>query len=152
MKKLSLLVLLISILFVDNIYAQQDPQYTQYMYNMNVINPAYAGSKESLSITALYRTQWAGLDGAPDTFTFSAHSPIGDKTGLGLSVIKDELGPVTETNVFADFSYTLQVGTNLKLALGLKAGVTFHDVGLTSLDLQDPNDPFFSQEIGRAHV
>lgn len=131
--------------------AQQDPQYTQYMYNMNVMNPAYAGSKESLSITALYRTQWQGLDGAPETITFSAHSPITDRVGLGLSAIKDELGPISETNVYIDFSYTLPMGESLKLALGIKAGATFHDVGLTSLELQDPGDPFFSENIDNVY-
>ncbi|QNJ97352.1 PorP/SprF family type IX secretion system membrane protein [Constantimarinum furrinae] len=151
MKKLSLLVLLVSILCTDLATAQQDPQYTQYMYNMNVVNPAYAGSKESLSLTALYRKQWSGFEGAPETFTFAAHAPLSDKIGLGLSAIKDELGPVSETNVYADFSYTLQVGSNTKLALGLKAGATFHDVGLVDLELQDPNDPFFSQDINNTY-
>lgn len=148
MKKLAFLILLICGISAT---AQQDPQYTQYMYNMNVVNPAYAGSKETLSLTALYRKQWSGLDGAPETFTFSGHSPISDKVGLGLSAIKDELGPIKETNVFADFSYTLQVSESLKLALGLKAGATFHDVGLTDLELQDPNDPFFSQDISNTY-
>jgi len=151
MKKLSLIVLLLAILSSEFMTAQQDPQYTQYMYNMNVVNPAYAGSKESLSITALYRNQWSGFDGAPETFTFSAHSPLGDKVGLGLSAIKDELGPVSETNVYADFSYTLEIGGNTKIALGVKAGATFHDVGLTDLELQDPNDPFFSQNISNTY-
>ncbi len=151
MKKLSLLVLLLAILSTEFITAQQDPQYTQYMYNMNVVNPAYAGSKESLSLTALYRKQWSGFDGAPETFTFSAHAPFGDKVGLGLSAIKDELGPVSETNVYADFSYTLEIGGNTKVALGIKAGATFHDVGLTDLELQDPNDPFFSQDISNTY-
>ncbi|NCT17855.1 MAG: hypothetical protein COZ75_05880 [Flavobacteriaceae bacterium CG_4_8_14_3_um_filter_34_10] len=151
MKKLSLLLIFILVLGFQDMSAQQDPQYTQYMYNMNVVNPAYAGSKESLSLTALYRKQWSGLDGAPETYTFSAHSPIGEKVGLGLSAIKDELGPIKETNVNVDFSYTLQVGENAKLALGIKAGASFHDVGLTSLDLQDPNDPFFSQDINNTY-
>lgn len=151
MKKLTLLVLLLVVLCAEVASAQQDPQYTQYMYNMNVVNPAYAGSKESLSITALYRNQWAGFDDAPVTFTFSAHSPISDKIGLGLSAIKDELGPVSETNVFADFSYTIEVGASMKLALGLKAGFTFHSVGLVDLSLQDPGDPFFSQDINNTY-
>jgi type IX secretion system PorP/SprF family membrane protein len=130
--------------------AQQDPQYTQYMYNMNVVNPAYAGLKENLSVTTLYRKQWSGLEGAPTTFTLSGHAPVGDKVGLGLSAVKDELGPVNETNVFVDFSYTLELGESTKLALGLKAGGTFHDIGLATLDLQDLNDPFFSQDISGA--
>lgn len=151
MKKISLLLIFIVVLIAKDMSAQQDPQYTQYMYNMNVMNPAYAGSKESLSITALYRTQWSGLDGAPETITFSAHSPVGERVGLGLSAIKDELGPISETNVYIDFSYTLPMGENLKLALGIKAGATFHDVGLTSLELQDPGDPFFSEDINNVY-
>ncbi len=151
MKNLYIVSFLVAVLFFQDSKAQQDPQYTQYMYNMNVINPAYAGSKEGLSLTGLYRKQWSGLDGAPETITFSGHSPIGDKVGLGLSAIKDELGPVKETNVYVDFSYTLQVGENLNLALGLKAGATFHDVGLVDLELQDPNDPFFSNDINNTY-
>lgn len=151
MKKRTLLVLLIVGFTAQMATAQQDPQYTQYMYNMNVVNPAYAGNKEALSLTALYRNQWAGFDGAPTTITFSGHAPVGNNVGLGLSVIKDELGPISETNAYADFSYTLQVGGNTKLALGLKAGATFHDVGLVDLETQDDNDPFFSQDINSTY-
>ena len=151
MKQLTGLLILIVLFATQDIHAQQDPQYTQYMYNMNVVNPAYAGSKESLSLTALYRKQWSGLDGAPETYTFSAHSPIGEKVGLGLSAIKDELGPIKETNVYVDFSYTLQMSSTLQLALGIKAGATFHDVGLTDLELQDPGDPFFSENINNTY-
>jgi len=151
MKKIYIIAFFLGIILIQDINAQQDPQYTQYMYNMNVVNPAYAGSKESLSITALYRDQWSGLDGAPVTFTFSAHSPISEKIGLGFSAIKDELGPINETNVFADFSYTLQLGASTKLALGLKAGLTFHEVGLADLELQDPSDPFFTENINNTY-
>ena len=151
MKKIYIITFLLGVILFQEANAQQDPQYTQYMYNMNVVNPAYAGSKESLSITALYRNQWSGFDGAPETFTFSAHSPFGDKVGLGLSAIKDELGPISETNVFVDFSYTLQLSESFKLALGVKAGATFHDVGLIDLELQDPSDPFFSQDISNTY-
>jgi type IX secretion system PorP/SprF family membrane protein len=151
-KQLSLLLVLLAIVVcTEGVNAQQDPQYTQYMYNMNVVNPAYAGSKESISFTALYRNQWSDFDGAPETYTFSAHGPVSDRVGLGLSAIKDELGPISETNVYADFSYTLPLGDNLKLALGLKAGATFHDVGLVNLELQDENDPFFSQDINSTY-
>lgn len=151
MKKLYTLLLVFCVLGLQDADAQQDPQYTQYMYNMNVINPAYAGSRESLTIGALYRKQWSGFDGAPETITFSGHSPIGEKTGLGLSAIKDELGPVKETNVYVDFSYTLQLGETSRLALGLKAGATFHDVALSTLLLTDPGDPFFSQDINNTY-
>ncbi|MCD2258459.1 type IX secretion system membrane protein PorP/SprF [Psychroserpens luteolus] len=140
MKKFYIIIVL---LIATQVYGQQDPQYTQYMYNMNVINPAYAGSKENLSFGLLYRTQWTGIDGAPKTGTFFGHLPVGDKVGLGLSVISDEVGPIKETNVYADFSYTLQLGGAHRLAFGVKAGATFHDIGLAGIDLIDPNDPFF---------
>ena len=144
MKKLYIIIVFLLALQLS---AQQDPQYTQYMYNMNVINPAYAGSRENLSFGLLYRTQWNGLEGAPKTGTFFGHAPVGRNVGLGLSVISDEIGPVKETNAYADFSYTLPLGGEHKLALGLKAGATFHDIGLTGLDLIDANDDFFSENI-----
>lgn len=140
-------ILYIVFLVVIGVQAQQDPQYTQYMYNMNVINPAYAGSSESVSIGALYRSQWVGLEGSPSTGTFTIHSPVGNRVGLGFSLISDEVGPVSETNAYIDFSYTLPVADNTKLALGLKAGATFHDIGLGSIDIIDEGDPFFSQDI-----
>ena len=151
MKKLYILLFAGMSLFGFDAQAQQDPQYTQYMYNMNVVNPAYAGSKENLSIGLLYRDQWSGLDGAPKSFTFSAHSPVGEKTGLGLSAISDEIGPVKETNVYADFSYTLNLGATTKLAFGIKAGATFHDVNLTSLQLDDSADPAFASNINNTY-
>ena len=95
------------VLFAVSSNAQQDPQYTQYMYNMNVINPAYAGTTEGLSLGVLYRSQWAGLDGGPTTFTFAGHAPVGKRVGLGVSIIADEIGPVKETNAYVDFSYTI---------------------------------------------
>ena len=145
MKKI--IVALILLVALES-FGQQDPQYTQYMYNMNVINPAYAGSREGLSFGMLYRTQWTGIDGAPRTGTFFGHTPIGEKVGLGLSVISDEIGPIKETNAYADFSYTLNLGGAHKLAFGIKAGATFHDRGLGSLDLIDPGDPFFQNLTG----
>ena len=152
MKKIYIISILLGILVVfQEVNAQQDPQYTQYMYNLNVINPAYAGSKESLSITALYRSQWVGIADNPETFTFSAHSPIGEKVGFGISAIKDQLGPVSESNIYADFSYTIDLGSALQLAFGIKGGVTLHEVGLSALELQDPNDPFFSEDVQRTY-
>ena len=135
--------------------AQQDPHYTQYMYNMNVINPAYAGSKENLAIGLLYRKQWVDIEDSPSTGTFSGHSPVGKNVGLGLSAIVDEIGPVKETNVYADFSYTLKLGGEHRLALGIKAGATFHDVGLfTDIgenNVPDEGDPAFSSNINRTY-
>lgn len=145
MKKL--ILILFALVIAQEITAQQDPQYTQYMYNMNVINPAYAGISEGLSIGALYRSQWVGLDGGPETFTFNIHSPVGKQLALGLSVISDKIGPVEETNAYVDVSYTIPVGMETRLAFGVKGGFTFHNIGLVDLTLVDPNDPFFAQNI-----
>lgn len=131
MKKIYFIALLVLGVFTQ-IQAQQDPHYTQYMYNMNVINPAYAGSKDALSLGLLYRQQWVNMEGAPKTVSLSGSSPVGKNVGVGLSVVSDKIGPVEENNVYGDFSYTLNLGGEHKLALGLKAGATFHKVGLFS--------------------
>lgn len=122
--------LTISLLALSGMYGQQDPQYTQYMYNMNIINPAYAGSKENLSFGLLYRKQWVNIEGAPTTFTLSGSAPVGKNVGIGLSVISDKIGPVEEKNAYGDVSYTLNLGGERRLAFGIKAGATFHNVGL----------------------
>lgn len=145
----NLVILLLITLFSVQLNAQQDPQYTQYMYNMNIINPAYTGTTEGLAVGALYRSQWVGLDGGPETFTFNIHSPVGKQVGLGLSVISDQIGPVNETNAYVDFSYTIPVGNTTKLAFGLKGGFTFHDIGIaeSQINLIDTGDPFFANAI-----
>jgi len=143
---------LVLILGSAKMSAQQDPHYTQYMYNMNVINPAYAGSKENLSFGLLYRTQWSGFDGAPKTGTFFGHSPVGNNVGLGLSFITDDIGPAKESNVYGDFSYTLTLSTKMKLALGMKVGATFHNVGLQDLILQQQGDDAFSEDVSGTYL
>jgi type IX secretion system PorP/SprF family membrane protein len=154
MKKLYFTALM-GLLLLPDAKAQQDPHYTQYMYNMNVINPAYAGSKENLAFGLLYRKQWVDIEDSPTTMTFSGHSPVGKNVGLGLSVINDKIGPVEETNVYADFSYTLNLGGEHRLALGIKAGLTFHDVGLyTDIgqnNVPDPDDPAFSENSNKTY-
>ena len=148
MKKLLLPTLLIVLTFLE-VTAQQDPHYTQYMYNMNVINPAYAGSKENLSFGLLYRKQWIEIEDAPTTFSFSGSAPVGKNVGLGLSIISDKIGPVEENNVYGDFSYTLNLGGERRLAFGLKAGVTFQKIGLRSLiqpTLPNPSDGAFQED------
>lgn len=128
MKKIKLLLGVLVLMSITKSFGQQDPQYTQYMYNMNVLNPAYAGSKGVGSIGLLGRAQWVGVEGAPKTITVSANSPIGNALGLGLSVIHDEIGPVKEDNIFIDFSYTINTSEKGRLAFGVKGGVTFLNV------------------------
>lgn len=129
--------------------AQQDPQYTQYMYNTQVVNPAYAGSRDVLSFGLLYRTQWVGLDGAPKTGTFTVNTPIGslDNMGLGLSVVTDELGPSKESNINVDYSYSINTSETAELSFGLKAGIDFLDVDFTKLNIFDSNDPRFQNNV-----
>jgi type IX secretion system PorP/SprF family membrane protein len=142
MKKIKLLVGILALMSATTMFGQQDPQYTQYMYNMVVINPAYAGSRGVPSIGLLGRTQWVGIEGAPRTATLSFSSPVGRAVGLGGSIIYDEIGPVKESNIFADFSYTIFTGDEGRLAFGLKAGVTFLDVAyLETVDPDPLNEP-----------
>lgn len=154
MNKLYFATLFVFISFIDT-FAQQDPHYTQYMYNMNVINPAYAGSKENLSFGLLYRKQWVEIEDSPTTFSFSGSAPAGSNVGLGLSVISDRIGPVEEKNVYGDFSYTLSLGGEHKIAFGVKAGATFHDVGLYSDigngKVPDASDPAFDQDTSEVY-
>ena len=128
-------------------FSQQDPQYTQYMYNLPIINPAYVGATEHINLGLLYRNQWTKVDGAPQTSTFYGNFKVSEKIGAGLSVIADQLGPVKETNAYADIGYTVNLKENHKLAFGLKVGATFHDIGLNNLTVFDPNDPFFNDNV-----
>lgn len=144
-KQYSIVIFLALILsFSVDSYGQQDPQYTQYMYNTQVVNPAYAGSRGSLDFAGLYRTQWVGLDGAPKTGTFTVNSPIGalENMGLGLSIVSEEIGPARESNVNIDYSYSINVSETYKLAFGLKAGVDILDVDFTRLNIFDSGDVF----------
>ena len=150
MKNIILTVAFLAILVLSTftLTAQQDPQYTQYMYNTVAINPAYAGNRGVTSIVGLHRSQWVGLEGAPRTQSLSIHSPIGEgKVGLGLSIVNDALGPAQETYIGADFSYTINTSNSGKLSFGLKAGGHVLDVDFSKLSLFDVTDPRFSQNI-----
>ncbi len=133
-----------------SIFAQQDAQYTQYMYNTVSVNPAYAGSRGHMSIAALYRAQWVGLDGAPETQTLNLHTPIGYRgMGLGVSFVNDVIGPTSETYFDIDFSYTIQTSLDAKLSFGLKASGHLLDVRFSELN-QDTGtgpDPTLQQNI-----
>ncbi|NAY91067.1 type IX secretion system membrane protein PorP/SprF [Muricauda sp. JGD-17] len=142
-----LLLLVIS----QSLWCQQDPQYTQYMYNTQVINPAYAGSREVLSFGVLGRTQWVNLDGSPQTGTFSVNFPTGlyRNMGLGLSIVHDQIGPAIESNATVDYSYSINMApyTVSKLSFGLKAGVDLLDIDYGRLNLSNPNDEIFQNNV-----
>ncbi len=140
-------IFLLMLVSGTSLYAQQDAQYTQYMYNTVSVNPGYAGSRGHLSVGALHRSQWVGLDGAPTTQTFNIHSPIGYRgVGLGLSVVNDKIGPTSETNFDIDFSYTLYLSTEGRLSFGLKAGGNLLDVKFSELN-QFTSDPNLAVDI-----
>lgn len=144
MKKISPLLLLLLFAYVNS-YAQQQPQFTQYMYNTIAVNPAYAGSRDALSIIGLNRNQWAGFDGGPQTQTLSIHSPLrNEKVGLGLSLIKDKLGYEDFTSVYADFSYTIKTSDKVELSFGLKGGATYYKIDNELYNLENP-DPYFDE-------
>ncbi|MFB9079594.1 type IX secretion system membrane protein PorP/SprF [Flavobacterium procerum] len=148
MKKI---ILLINFLFCLSVTAQQDPEYTHYMYNMSVVNPAYAtGVPAMMNFGALYRTQWVGAVGAPKTFTFFGHSALTDKVEVGLSFISDDIGDGAkkENNVYADFAYVLKLGGQNKLSLGLKAGFSSMQTNFNGFRFTDPQTDFaFSENI-----
>ncbi|MBA4743841.1 MAG: type IX secretion system membrane protein PorP/SprF [Muricauda sp.] len=129
--------------------AQQDPQYTQYMYNTQVVNPAYAGNRGVLSFGLLGRTQWVSLEGSPETGTFTVNSPIGlyDNMGLGLSIVHDRIGPAMESNVVVDYSYSVFLSNASKLSFGLKAGLDMLDVDYSRLNIYDETDAYFQTNV-----
>jgi type IX secretion system PorP/SprF family membrane protein len=125
--------------------AQQDPHFTQYMYNTLSVNPAYAGSRDVMNISLLNRNQWMGLEGAPRTQTLFIHSPLKNrKMGLGFSVINDRIGPINQTFFYADYSYTVRLTEILKLSFGVKAGVNWFQPKISELNTIQGNDPSFT--------
>jgi len=130
-------------------HAQQDPQFTQYMYNTVNINPAYAGSRGSLSIFGLHRSQWVGLDGAPQTNAFSVNTPLGErKLGLGVSFLNDKLGIMDENTISVDLSYTLDLNNRgSRLSFGMKGSANLLNVEYSRLLTYNPDDPSFQKDI-----
>jgi len=129
-------------------FSQQDAMYTHYMYNTLAINPAYAGTRDALTVTALHRSQWLDFPGAPVTQTITMHSPIvNKKIGVGLSAVNDRLGPTRITSMFGDFAYHLTLNEKSKLSLGLKAGMNLFTADLTQLQTTQTGDVSFSSDI-----
>ena len=136
--KLTFLVLIIT----NIIYAQQDAQYSQYMYNTISVNPAYAGSRNVLSVLALHRSQWAGFEGAPTTSTFSINTPIPETNlGLGISAISDRIGPTEQNTVSGDISYTIRLTEKTNLSFGVKGTASFFSFDQYKVTPFQANDP-----------
>lgn len=127
-------------------YAQQDPQFTNYMFNPMSVNSAYTGSRGHLTLFGLHREQWVGLDGAPRTQSFSIDSPVGKNVGLGFSIINDKLGPSDEFYVDANFSYTLNLSDEKRLSFGIKAGGRQFSLDWTRGTFRNP-EAIFQQPV-----
>ncbi|WP_432416616.1 PorP/SprF family type IX secretion system membrane protein [Myroides profundi] len=139
---------LLGVGLIPSLYAQQDPQYTQYMYNTNMINPAYAGSRGTLNVFGMYRTQWVGLDGAPKTANVSVSTPLGESgLGLGVNFTNDRIGAMDENNISVDLAYAIDLNENYKLAFGLKGTANLLSVDYTKLNIHNPTDPVSQENI-----
>ena len=121
--------------------AQQDPLFSQYMFNMLAVNPAYAGSADVFTVMALSRHQWVGFAGAPSTQTVLAHTPLKKQNmALGFSVLNDKIGPTRQTGVYGDYAYRIRTGASTRLAFGLKGGINVYQADLAALTSVDPDN------------
>ncbi len=144
MKKRVLLGLAFFVTICNHVKAQQEPMFTQYMFDPISINAAYVGTTNTLNVNALTRLQWVGMDGAPKTFSLSGHMPVeGRKIGLGITLLTDKVGPVNNTFFTVNYAYRLRVTDRLTLSMGIKGGITSYKVGLTDLNVIDEEDPQF---------
>ena len=140
--KLKIIFGLVLVLALPNVNAQQDPQYTDYMFNTLTVNSAYAGSRGHLTVTGLHRTQWVGLDGAPQTQSFSVESPVGKNVGLGVVLVNDRLGPSDEFYLDANFSYTINLNNDSRLSFGIKGGGRMLNIDWTRGSYQEQENVF----------
>ena len=139
--KIKQIILLAGILLGMQLHSQQDPMYTQYMFNMLSVNPAYTGSKDAISILGLHRTQWVGIEGAPTTQTLSIHGPVyGKNMGLGLSLVNDAIGKTHQTQVFIDYSYMIHLSGNSKLRFGLQGGFSVFQTNYNNSTIREGGD------------
>jgi len=130
-------------------YAQQDALFTQYMFNKLLVNPAYAGSKEVLTIDMLNRKQWVNIEGAPETFTISAHTAMRNKNvGLGIYLFRDVLGPTNTQGMMGTYAYRIYMGSS-SLAFGLQFGFSYSDFNWAAMNLKDEDYLFDPQDVRR---
>ena len=143
-KTLTLLTLLL--LMVQPMFGQQEPMFTKYMFNSLIFNPAYAGSKEHMSVGLLHRTQWYEIDGAPTTQTLTAHTPLrNERVAVGFSLVNDVIGPTNTVGANVAYAYRIPLGDNLKLSIGLQAGIESYKANWSELTLENGLDPAFAE-------
>lgn len=154
LSKLGIVTLLLAFGVRSGVLAQQDKMFSQYMFNMMALNPAYAGSRDVLSMTALYRAQWVGIEGAPQTATFTADMPLNrERVGVGIQLSNDRIGVVNQTGAYLSYSFRIKLGDRSTLALGLQGGALSYQSDLTKVGLTPDNagmpDPAFAQNISK---
>lgn len=146
------LLMILLVLAGSASFAQQDALFSQYMFNKLVINPAYTGTRDALSITLVGRQQWVGIEGAPRTATFTLHSPLrNEKIGLGLYGYTDALGPLQTSGVVGSFSYKFQWGPG-KLSFGLQFGFKHMTVDWAQVQMEESNDVAYMGQGGKNMV
>ena len=146
--KIKWLLLMGGILVSAASMAQQQPMYSQYMFNMLNINPAYAGSRGVMTATALYRNQWVGIPGAPRTSSFSFDMPLNEKKiGIGFQLYDDRLGIERTTGINAFYAFRFQISGSGTLSLGLQAGLLNYQANYTEVSTFQPNDPSFAANV-----
>ncbi|MFI1773139.1 PorP/SprF family type IX secretion system membrane protein [Thalassobellus citreus] len=133
MKFIYKIILPLVLFVISSVEAQQDPNYTLYGYNMNLINPAYAGANDAIDFGINIRSQWSNVKGAPETQSFIFGTPLGKNVGLGLSVISDKTFIEKQTSIAADFSYHLKLNEDIDLYFGIKAGFNSYDANTDGL-------------------
>jgi len=148
MKKLILLLIASFLLTVKQASAQQDAQFSQYMFNGIYINPAYAGYKEVLNLHSFYRTQWTGINGAPKSISLAVDAIANNgNVGLALQVASDKLGAQSNLNVYANYAYRIRMNNDGTSRLAFGLGVGMAQLGIDGA-LLNPNDPEPFQPVG----
>ena len=128
------------------LYAQQEPQYTQYMYNIGSFNPAYSSTVENIEITPLYRAQWLDIEGAPRTLRAGANIPFSNgRNGMSVNIIYDEIGPASQTFFDIGYSFQVKLSESTKLSFGIEGGASILNIDLSSGNFQNPNEPLLGQ-------
>ncbi|MGI9548245.1 MAG: PorP/SprF family type IX secretion system membrane protein [Flavobacteriaceae bacterium] len=136
------LAVLLTLIFASSVYAQREPQYTQYMYNIGSFNPAYVGTVENLNLTGLYRAQWIDIPGAPRNIRFGINIPFAnERHGMGFNVVNDEIGPTTNTYVDVAYSYQVRLSDETKLSFGVDVGGSFVNVDFSKGTFENPGEP-----------
>ena len=148
MTRIQHILILAALALTTSVSAQQDPMFSQYMFNTLAVNPAYAGSAEVWSFNGIYRHQWTGIEGAPVTQTIVAHGPLkSEAIGIGGTIINDRHGAVHQTGIYGDASARILLSNKSRLAFGIKGGVNLYQADIVNLNPVDENDPLFQQDL-----